>query len=78
MQNDESGDSVVVIRVGESLATIERRMIEATMKRYGGHREAVAAVLRISLKTLYNRLVQYRKDDDQALLRSQSAEKIAA
>ena len=38
----------------------ERRLILATLEGYGGDKKKAAEVLGISLKTLYNRLTEYR------------------
>ena len=50
----------VVVEVGSSLADIEREVILATFEHCGRHKERTAAVLGISMKTLYNRLKEYR------------------
>ncbi len=47
-------------RPGMSLSEVERLVITETLKRYGGNKTRTAAVLGISLKTLYNRLNEYR------------------
>jgi DNA-binding NtrC family response regulator len=47
------------IRVGMSLADIERFFILATLEQYGGDKRKAAEVLGISLKTMYNRLNNY-------------------
>jgi len=47
------------IRVGMSLAEIERYFILATLEKYGGDKRKAAEVLGISLKTMYNRLNNY-------------------
>jgi DNA-binding NtrC family response regulator len=52
------GDTVKV-RVGTPLAAIEREVILATYEQQGRNKEKTAAVLGISLKTLYNRLKEY-------------------
>ncbi|MDQ0070843.1 DNA-binding NtrC family response regulator [Variovorax boronicumulans] len=54
----EGGDLVVV--VGTPLADVERRVILATYERCGRNKERTAGVLGISMKTLYNRLKEYR------------------
>ena len=41
------------------MADVERRLILATLEHYQQHKERTAAVLGISLKTLYNRLKEY-------------------
>jgi DNA-binding NtrC family response regulator len=48
------------IRVGTKLSEIERKVIMATLEQCGGIRERAAELLGISLKTLYNRLREYR------------------
>lgn len=52
-----------MVRVGCSIADVERRLIMATLDEYGGNKERVAEVLGISLKTLYNRLHEYRDQE---------------
>lgn len=49
----------ISLPVGTSIADAERLLIEATLKRFDGQKEQSAAVLGISLKTLYNRLRTY-------------------
>jgi two-component system, NtrC family, response regulator HydG len=48
------------IPVGTALAEAERWMILATLKECGGNKTRAAALLGVSLKTLYNRLNEYR------------------
>jgi len=47
------------IRVGMSLAELERHFILATLEQYGGDKRKAAEVLGISLKTMYNRINNY-------------------
>ncbi|MDB6060784.1 MAG: Response regulator containing CheY-like receiver, AAA-type ATPase, and DNA-binding domain [Verrucomicrobiaceae bacterium] len=47
------------VRVGCSIASVEQRLIMATLEEYSGNKERVAETLGISLKTLYNRLHEY-------------------
>jgi DNA-binding NtrC family response regulator len=47
------------VPVGTSLAQAERMLILATLARFDQHKEKTAAVLGVSLKTLYNRLKEY-------------------
>jgi two-component system response regulator HydG len=47
-------------RPGMSLSEVERVVITETLKRFDGNKTRTAAVLGISLKTLYNRLNEYR------------------
>jgi two-component system response regulator AtoC len=48
------------VRVGASLAETERRLILATVEECQGDKKRAAQILRISLKTLYNRLNEYK------------------
>jgi DNA-binding NtrC family response regulator len=50
----------VVVSVGESIPMAERKLIEATLERFGGDKRLAAKTLGISLKTLYTRLQRYR------------------
>jgi len=45
---------------GASIVDMERALILATLGRFDGSKRRAAAVLKISLKTLYNRLSDYR------------------
>jgi two-component system, NtrC family, response regulator AtoC len=58
-QND---DQLLYIPVGTSIAEAERWMIFATLKKCGGNKTRAAALLGVSLKTLYNRLNAYRAE----------------
>jgi DNA-binding NtrC family response regulator len=60
---DEMGQMIEIEAGAVTLAAAERVLIEATLARFGGHRERTAVVLGISLKTLYNRLRQYAAED---------------
>ncbi|HEY4366518.1 MAG TPA: sigma 54-interacting transcriptional regulator [Steroidobacteraceae bacterium] len=53
-------DQALRIPVGTNLAEAERWMIIATLKKCGGNKTRAAALLGVSLKTLYNRLNTYR------------------
>ncbi|MBB2487638.1 sigma 54-interacting transcriptional regulator [Mitsuaria sp. WAJ17] len=53
------GQDALIVPIGCSMAEIERRFILATLAHYKQHKERTAAVLGISLKTLYNRLKEY-------------------
>jgi DNA-binding NtrC family response regulator len=50
----------LVTRVGTPLAEMERRLILATVEQCEGDKKKAAEVLKISLKTLYNRLNEYK------------------
>jgi two-component system response regulator AtoC len=56
-------DHTVPIHVGMPLAEVERRIIVATLSHFDGSKAQAAEVLGISLKTLYNRLQEYRRRD---------------
>lgn len=47
------------VRAGSRVADVERQLILATLEQCGGTKEKAAAMLGISLKTLYNRLREY-------------------
>ncbi|MEX2124378.1 MAG: sigma-54 dependent transcriptional regulator [Woeseia sp.] len=53
-------DDFIRLYVGTPLAEIERRTILSTLEHYEGDKKKTADVLGISLKTLYNRLKQYK------------------
>jgi DNA-binding NtrC family response regulator len=55
-----ASDGTVMYRPGMSLAEVERIVIMETLKRCANNKTKTAAVLGISLKTLYNRLNEYR------------------
>ena len=48
--------AVLQVPVGTNLADVERWMIFATLQKCGGNKTRAAALLGVSLKTLYNRL----------------------
>jgi two-component system, NtrC family, response regulator AtoC len=50
----------VVMKVGTPIAEMERRLILATLDQCEGDKKKAADVLKISLKTLYNRLNEYK------------------
>ena len=54
----------ITVRVGATLAEVERAFTLATLEHLGRHKEKTAATLGISLKTLYNRLKDYAADED--------------
>jgi len=60
-QTNGRGSPQLVVNVGTPLADIEREVILATFEHCGRHKERTAAVLGISMKTLYNRLKEYRE-----------------
>jgi len=59
-------EDCVVLPIGTSMAQAEKALMLATLRHYNHHKERTAAVLGISLKTLYNRLKEYAADDPAA------------
>ncbi|QPF74139.1 sigma-54-dependent Fis family transcriptional regulator [Roseateles sp. DAIF2] len=59
---DAGAAELVSLPIGSSMAEMERALILATLRHYNHHKERAAAVLGISLKTLYNRLKEYAAD----------------
>ena len=57
----------LTVRVGATLADVERMFTLATLEHLGRHKEKTAATLGISLKTLYNRLKDYAAEDSDPL-----------
>ena len=55
-----AGAGSLVTRVGTSIAEAERRLILATLEHCGGDKRKAAGILKLSPKTLYNRLNQYK------------------
>ena len=53
----------LTVRIGSSVAEVERQLIVATIERCGGTKDKAAEVLGISVKTLYNRLHEYELRD---------------
>jgi DNA-binding NtrC family response regulator len=61
-----STGTAVTIPFGTSLADADRQLILATLEQCGGVKTRAAEILGISLKTLYNRLVEYGDDANKA------------
>jgi DNA-binding NtrC family response regulator len=57
---EERLGTVLQIRVGTPIDEAERRLILATLEHCAGDKKKAAEILKISLKTLYNRLNVYR------------------
>ncbi|HET6565924.1 MAG TPA: sigma-54 dependent transcriptional regulator, partial [Xanthomonadales bacterium] len=51
------------LSVGRSIADVERDLILTTLKHFDGDKNAAAATLGVSLKTLYNRLKSYDEEE---------------
>lgn len=58
--NEQLSAASLVTRVGTPIAEMERRLILATLEHCDGDKKRAADVLKISLKTLYNRLNEYK------------------
>ena len=58
--SEELAAASLVTRVGTPIAEMERRLILATLEHCDGDKKRAAEVLKISLKTLYNRLNEYK------------------
>jgi DNA-binding NtrC family response regulator len=56
-------EGVVTVKPGTTIADAERMLIFATLRQFGGDKTRAAESLGISLKTLYNRLHAYEKDE---------------
>ena len=52
--------AILQVKVGSSMADVERRLILATIEACEGDKKHAAKILGISLKTLYNRLSRYK------------------
>jgi DNA-binding NtrC family response regulator len=59
----EAAGPSITLPIGVSMADAERALILSTLRHYHHHKERTAAVLGISLKTLYNRLKEYAAQD---------------
>jgi DNA-binding NtrC family response regulator len=59
MATADRDEAVLIIKLGTSMAEMERQLILATLHHCKQQREKAAAVLDISLKTLYSRLKEY-------------------
>jgi DNA-binding NtrC family response regulator len=55
------------VQVGMTAAEGERALLEATLRSFGGDKKRSADTLGISLKTLYNRLKEYRAAESGAV-----------
>lgn len=57
---DGASSPTLHLKVGTSLADADRRLILATLDQLGGDKKRAAEILGVSVKTLYNRLHEYR------------------
>ena len=57
---EASGDrDIVAVRVGDSMADIERRVLQRTLRFAQGNKRKAAEMLELSLKTIYNKVKEY-------------------
>lgn len=63
-QTAADSGAVLQFAIGTPLAAIEREVIVATLAHCRGRKRETAELLGISLKTLYNRLNEYRGEID--------------
>jgi DNA-binding NtrC family response regulator len=56
----ETASANLIVRAGTPIAVAERQLILATLDHLAGDKKKVARALKISLKTLYARLSEYR------------------
>jgi DNA-binding NtrC family response regulator len=56
---EQTAGTNLQLKVGTSVADAERRLILATLEHFEGDKKKAADVLKISLKTLYNRINVY-------------------
>jgi two-component system, NtrC family, response regulator AtoC len=61
-EQQDAPASSLVVRVGIPMAEMERRLILATLEHCEGNKPKVADILGISVKTLYNRLREYKTE----------------
>ena len=57
----DAGDEqeMVPVRVGDSMAEIERRVLQRTLRFAQGNKRKAAEMLKLSLKTIYNKVKEY-------------------
>ncbi len=60
--NSSDGSDFVRVPVGTTIDQMQRALITATLRHCDGNKTRAATVLGISLKTLYNRLNEYRRE----------------
>ncbi len=50
---------IVAVRIGDSMADIERRVLQRTLRFAKGNKRKAAEMLKLSLKTIYNKVKEY-------------------
>jgi two-component system response regulator AtoC len=56
---DEVAGEIVLVQVGESMADVERRLLARTLQVVKGNKRKAAEILKLSLKTIYNKIREY-------------------
>ena len=54
-----AAEDVVPVRVGDSMAEVERRVLQRTLRFAQGNKKKAAEMLKLSLKTIYNKVKEY-------------------
>ena len=57
------GEGTILVRVGENLSSVERKLIHETLRHYKGDKAAAAQALRISERKLWYKLKEYQQQD---------------
>ncbi|MFP4384253.1 MAG: sigma-54 interaction domain-containing protein [Spirochaetia bacterium] len=57
--NNSTDSSILLIEVGSPIEAVERKLIEATLKKVNGKKNEAADILGISRKALYNKIQAY-------------------
>jgi len=50
---------IVAVRIGDSMADVERRVLQRTLRFAKGNKRKAAEMLKLSLKTIYNKVKEY-------------------
>jgi two-component system response regulator AtoC len=59
---EETPGSTLQVKVGQSIGEVERRLIMATLEQCDGDKKEAARILGVSVKTLYNRLNEFKAE----------------
>ncbi|MFT7520397.1 MAG: two-component system response regulator HydG [Kiritimatiellia bacterium] len=63
VRRSRGGRTRLTFEVGEPLKTVERRMIEATLRQVGGDKSLAASLLGITSRTIYRREAEWAEDE---------------
>jgi len=61
----DAGREGVFIPVGTAMAEVERRLLEGTLRHFGGDKEAAARALGISSRTIYRKLAESNRNGEE-------------